>query len=184
MKTDIFWIDGLPRGRLGISPRPRGGDWLDDEAQAWRASGVDSVVSLLTPSEKTEFNLEEEETACRRQGLQFRSLAIPDRGVPQSGALLKRLVSTMLDDLNSGKTVVIHCRQGIGRSSLIAASAMTAFGEDPDRAFRKIAEARGRPVPDTDEQRNWVRRFAETEHRTAQQTRRVYRHVATPKAHA
>ena len=184
MKTEVFWIDGLARGRLGIAPRPRGGDWLENEVEAWRASGVDSVVSLLTPSEETEFRLEDEETACGRQGLTFRSLAIPDRGVPQSRPALKRLLSALLDDLNSGKTVVVHCRQGIGRSSLIAASVLASLGEDPDRAFRRIEQVRGRSVPDTDEQRNWVRHFAEREHESAQRTRGASRRATVPKTHA
>ena len=47
MKTDICWIRGLPRGRLGIAPRPRGGDWLDAEVKSWRAAGVECVVSGL-----------------------------------------------------------------------------------------------------------------------------------------
>ena len=184
MKTEVFWIDGLARGRLGIALRPRGGDWLQDEVEAWRASGVDSVVSLLTPEEQTEFDLKDEESACRRQGMTFRSLAIPDRGVPQSRPALRRLLSALLRDLNSGKTVVVHCRQGIGRSSLIAASVLASFGEDPDRVFRRIERARGRSVPDTDEQRNWVRHFAELEHEGARQPRRAYRRAPVPKAHA
>ena len=43
MRTEIFWIDSMPAGRLGIAPRPRGGDWLDDEVEAWRAAGVACV---------------------------------------------------------------------------------------------------------------------------------------------
>ena len=184
MKTEVFWIDGLAKGRLGIAPRPRGGDWLEDEVKAWRTAGVDSVVSLLTPSEQTELNLTNEDDACRKQDVTFRYLAIPDRGVPQSRPALKRLLSALLSDLNSGKTVVVHCRQGIGRSSLIAASVLTSLGDDPDRAFRRIEQARGRSVPDTDEQRNWVRNFAEREHEGTRPTRRTLRRTVVPKAHA
>ena len=47
MPTKVFWVDGPWRGRLGILPRPRGGDWLRDETMAWREAGLDVVVSLL-----------------------------------------------------------------------------------------------------------------------------------------
>ena len=55
MRTELFWIDGPWPGRLAIMPRPRGGDWLEEEIQSWRRSGVDLVVSLLTLEERNEF---------------------------------------------------------------------------------------------------------------------------------
>jgi hypothetical protein len=51
MRAKVFWVNGPWLGRLGILPRPRGGDWLSDEAKAWREAGVDVVVSLLEPEE-------------------------------------------------------------------------------------------------------------------------------------
>ena len=50
--------------------------------------------------------------------------------------------------------MLIHCRQGIGRSSLLAAAVLEA--SSLDEAWRRIAEARGRSVPDTPEQRAWL----------------------------
>ena len=182
MKTDVFWIDGMPRGRLGIAPRPRGGDWLEDEVRAWQAAGVDCVVSLLTPAEEAELDLESEGAACRKHGVQFLSLAIPDRGVPATVSSLDDLLTLVAENLRSGKAVLIHCRQGIGRVSLVAASALVTMGEDAAGAFSRIEQARGRPVPDTDEQRDWVRQFADRR-QSAQPTRRAYRRVTEPKAH-
>lgn len=159
MKTDINWIHGLPRGRLGIAPRPRGGDWLNDEVAAWRSSGVDCVVSTLTTREEAELDLSDEKTACRKHGLEFVSLPIPDRGVPSSPSAFCDALTEVIAHLDAGRTILVHCRQGIGRASLIAASALAATGESPDLAFVRIQRARGCPVPDTEEQRNWVRRF-------------------------
>jgi len=160
MKTDTDWIANISSGRLGITSRPRGGDWLEDEVRGWRASGVDTVVSLLTREEVAELNLENEESFCREQGIAFRSLPIPDRGVPLSRASMQELVTALKHDLDSGRAVAVHCRQGIGRSALVVASVMICSGEDPDRAFQAIESARGCPVPDTIEQRNWVKQFA------------------------
>lgn len=183
MKTEIYWIDGMPMGKLGIAPRPRGGDWLDDEVEAWRASGVDCVVSALTPAEEAELDLQDEKTACRKHGMQFVSFPIPDRGTPQTLALLQRALSLIAEDLKSGGSVLVHCRQGIGRSALIVASALAMAGEGPERAFSRIERARGRPVPDTSEQREWVRRFA-AGLRSTQPPHRAYRRVTASKAHA
>jgi protein-tyrosine phosphatase len=162
MKPKVFWIGGVLVGRLGIAARPRGGDWLADEVCGWRTAGVDSVVSLLTPSEEDELGLREEPAECLRKGLEFRSFPIPDRGVPPSKVLLKRLGADMLNSLNSGKSVLVHCRQGIGRSALLVAAILTLSGDNPDQAFQRIGEARGGPVPDTAEQRDWVKAFAQS----------------------
>jgi protein-tyrosine phosphatase len=63
--------------------------------------------------------------------------------------------------LCGGKAVAIHCRQGVGRSALVAACVLASLGERPDGALERVARARGCPVPDTAEQREWVLRFAE-----------------------
>ena len=170
MTQDVYWIDGVSPGRLGIIPRPRGGDWLKREVQAWRAANIDTVVSLLTPDENTELDLVEEETECRDAGIQFHSFPIPDCGLPSSRASLEQVVAALRSDLELGKSVVAHCRQGIGRSALLLASVLVRLGEHPDHAFRQIEDARGQPVPDTDAQRDWVRGYAEILASAAQQS--------------
>lgn len=159
-KAEVYWISGPWPGRLGVVPRPRGGDWLVDEVRSWAAAGLGVVTSLLTPDEVDEFELQEEETQSRTQGLEFYSFPIPDYGVPGSQADLGELVGRLEAALESGRNVAIHCRQGIGRSSVVAASVLIAAGDSPNEAFRRIEQARGRPVPDTLEQRDWVARNA------------------------
>ena len=84
MQTKVFWVAGPWRGRLGILPRPRGGDWFKDETAAWHTAGIDMVVSLLEPEEETQLTLEGEATAAAASGIEFRAFPIPDRGVPAS----------------------------------------------------------------------------------------------------
>jgi protein-tyrosine phosphatase len=156
MRAEVYWIPGPWPGRLGILPRPRGGDWLEDEVRSWRASGIEVVVSLLTSEEIAEFELQEEETLSRAGGVDFHSLPIPDRGVPRSRTDWMELVSDLESELGAGKTVVVHCRQGIGRSALVVAALLVAAGQGPAEAFRHIETVRGRPVPETIEQREWV----------------------------
>ena len=47
MRSEVFWIDFVGRGLLGIMPRPCGGDWLDGEIQALAKAGVNMLIALL-----------------------------------------------------------------------------------------------------------------------------------------
>lgn len=156
MRTEVYWVPGPWPGRLGVVPRPRGGDWLADEVRSWRASDVDVVTSLLTADEASELQLQEEAALAREEGLEFHAFPIPDYSVPRSRADLAGLLGRLEKALASGKNVAVHCRAGIGRSSVVVASLLVAAGVEPEEAFRRIEKARGRPVPDTAEQREWV----------------------------
>lgn len=161
MGTSMYWIKGPWSGRLAIVLRPRGEDWLKDEVRSWRESGLDEVVSLLTAGEVTEFGLDEEEKWCKAYGIRFRSFSIPDRGVPASVDQFAHLVQEVEKAVSAGRNVGLHCRQGIGRSSLAAAALLMSVGESQEAAWKSIRQARGCPVPDTIEQRNWVNGFAQ-----------------------
>lgn len=161
MRNDFYWIAGPWPGRLGIAARPRGGEWLEDEVRAWRRAGIGLVVSLLTPAEEIELGLEAEEASSRQAGLDFQRFPIPDLGVPSSRSRFTELVHRLEQSLSAGKNVAIHCRQGIGRSGLLASSLLVSAGQRPDQAFRRVEQARGVPVPETPEQRRWVEQLAE-----------------------
>lgn len=142
-------------------PRPRAGDWLDDEIVGWQAERIETVVSLLEPHEISELGLEREAELSREHGIEFISFPIPDRGLPASLHDAKMLVQLVALQVSGGKAVAIHCRAGIGRSSLIAAGVLICSGLAADHALRLITAARGIEVPDTETQRQWVKAFGE-----------------------
>lgn len=142
-------------------PRPRGGDWLEDEISGLKDSGVDTVVSLLENEEISELEIVEEAALCQAHGISYLSFPVCDRGVPASKRGALNFASRLILLLREGKSVVIHCRQGVGRSSLLAACVLVLSGIPVDEAFLRIEKARGCSVPDTTEQRMWVARFAE-----------------------
>jgi len=160
MVAKVFWITGPWRGRLGIVPRPRGAEWLDDETRAWREAGIDSIVSLLEPDEEADLGLTGESTSSTGSGLAFRAFPIPDRGVPGSREALAELADQIVGALRSGKTVAVHCRQGIGRSAMVVAAALIAGGLNADTAISAIRQSRGLDVPETPAQRQWISDFS------------------------
>jgi protein-tyrosine phosphatase len=157
----LYWLKNASSG-LAISARPRGGDWLEDEVEGWRRQGIDVVVSLLTDHEKQELDLINEDAIAVRKGIQYFSFPIEDRGVPSSLSETENIALQLAAEVQEGKKVVIHCRQGIGRSSLLAAAVLISSGEDIASALKVISDARGVEVPETPEQRDWLKHFAKT----------------------
>jgi protein-tyrosine phosphatase len=156
MTPDLFWIVGPWRGRLAIATRPRGGDWLEDELKGLRRAGVDVVVSLLETKEADQLDLVDERQTAEANGIHFISFPIPDRGIPASVPPAISLMAELAGALEKGQNVAVHCRQGIGRSGLIAAGVLATAGASPADAIQAVSSARGLTIPETPEQRQWV----------------------------
>jgi protein-tyrosine phosphatase len=156
MRADICWIADVPSGRLAILGRPRSGDWLSDEIADWRAAGLTDIVSLLEDHEIRELDLAREAELVERAGLSFEQFPIPDRGVPASSEAAHTLWECLATKIRSGHSVGIHCRASIGRAGLVAVGVLLRLGVPEGVAWQRASKARGRPVPDTDEQRLWV----------------------------
>lgn len=162
MWTQLHWIDGPWPGRLAIASRPRGGDWLTDEIASWRTAGIDTVLSLLTPEEERDLDLRSEAHEAKARGMEFVSFPVADRQVPSSEAKVSTVLEKLDADLSFGKNIVVHCRQGIGRSGLIAACLLVMKGLDPEAAVKRLSSARGVAIPETAEQRRWIDHYAAT----------------------
>jgi protein-tyrosine phosphatase len=160
MRAALFTVDLPGPGRVSTMAKPRGGDWLCDEMTALSDAGVDVLVCALTPAELDEVGLGDEPRAARAAGLEFVAVPIPDRGVPDLAAVLPEL-QRLAGRVRGGAHVVTHCRFGIGRSSLLAASIVVLNGLPPQEAWRRLEHARGVAVPDTEAQRAWPGRLVE-----------------------
>jgi protein-tyrosine phosphatase len=133
---------------------------LGDETTAWREAGIDVVVSLLEPEEEAQLVLEGEATAAAASRIDFKSFPIPDRGVPASREAVAELASDIVEALDAGRNVAVHCRQGIGRSGMIVGGVLVAAGTELSSALRAVTGSRGVEVPETEEQRRWLSEFA------------------------
>jgi hypothetical protein len=159
MFVNIYWIDHPTSGRLGIMARPRGHDWLEDEIRFLASNGIDVLVSLLTEAEMLELGLVDEGLHCTQQQITYVSFPIRDRQTPPLTENTFARFQQLARLLEQGKTVVIHCRMGIGRAALAAASVLVLGRVSGEAAFGAIAPARGCSVPDTPEQREWGEHF-------------------------
>src|SRR5262245_32781329 len=99
MRAEVYPISDVPHGRLAIMPRPRAGDWLEDEIASWKRAGLDVIVSLLEDGEIRELDLLKEAAMCERAGLLFLRLPLPDRGLPPSTQAVSHLVCSLAEHL-------------------------------------------------------------------------------------
>lgn len=150
---------GSVRGNLMVISRPRGEDRLDDEIAAWKRAGIGVMASLLERSEAAELELSGEPEAANSKGIHFISFPIPDRGIPTSQMDAVSLFTKISDLLGRGQNVGIHCRQGVGRSGLIATGVLVRSGVDVDEALKTVSAARGVRVPETEGQLEWIRQL-------------------------
>jgi protein-tyrosine phosphatase len=160
MGKELYWVDGPWPGKLAMAARPRGGDWLRDDLAKWKRAGIDTVLSLLTPDEDKDLDLGGEASEARTQGMEFDSFPIPDLQVPTSEAKLAEVLEKVTRTLSQGKNVVVHCRQGIGRTGLVAACLLVRKGTSPGAAVEMVSAARGISVPETSAQRDWIDHYA------------------------
>ena len=160
MRINVYWINNLSSGRLGVMPRPRGGDWLEDEVSSLKQFEVDAVVSLLESHEVTDLDIAAEQELCEAQGIEFLSFPVVDRNIPVSLPEFSRFAEKVASLLRGNKSVVVHCRQGVGRAGLLAACVLILNGISADEALSRISQARGCAVPETEEQKAFVLKFA------------------------
>ncbi len=142
---------GLP-GRLGFAPAP--GRWrLDEEGRAGealdadlavlrRACGASVLVTLLERAEMSRIGVADLLDRATRSGLECQWLPIPDGEAPSDLEATSRLVARVLERLAAGRTVIVHCHGGIGRSGMITACALVGAGVEPGKAVEIVREAR------------------------------------------
>jgi len=151
----IYWIEEIDQGKIGIMPRPRGNDWLETEIRKLSLEQVRYVVSLLESQEIHELELEEEGALCEKHGIGFINFPIKDRSTPQDKEAYISLIERLYQLVENGDKIVIHCRMGIGRSSLVAAGVMVRGGIKASGIFDLISAYRTLEVPDTAAQISW-----------------------------
>lgn len=158
MIPQIYKVITSGSGFLAVMARPRSGEWLRDEIGGLERLGVQTIASLLEPSEEAELELGAERRIAEELGLAFISFPISDRGIPRRISEFQSLVNRLAYDVRRGRGVAIHCRAGIGRSGIAAAAVLVSLGHDSADVFKLISKARGVNVPDTPEQIEWFMR--------------------------
>lgn len=158
MFTKIYWIQQFNNStKLGIMARPRGGEWLEGEIENLKRQKVGLLVSLLEEAEIAELELAKEEDFCKKHAVLYINFPIVDRDIPRKDHKTDEFIEHLATKISEGLSIVIHCRMGIGRSSIISASILLLKGLKTDTILRHITQVRGLKVPDTTQQIAWLK---------------------------
>jgi protein-tyrosine phosphatase len=162
-------VERLP-GRLGMTIAPGKcnvgmhalwqRDLQQDVLHLRQHYGVDLLITLLQAPELHQLQIADLFEQVQTYGMQTHWFPIRDFGTPASMSGLIELIQTVLSALHQTKTVVIHCKAGLGRTGLVTASCLVALGYSPIEAFAQVRLARPGSV-ETVEQEEYVMAFAE-----------------------
>lgn len=156
----IFTIPVDAVGRLSLVTCPRPPTLASDAAEL-AAAGVTLVVSALPEGDESALGLAGEAATLAGHDIEFMRIPIEDFDVPHDVEAVVASLECVLSRLADGtQHVAMHCLGGLGRSPLLAAATLVLSGEDADTAWRLVAAARRRAVPETPEQRSWVELLA------------------------
>jgi ADP-ribosylglycohydrolase/protein-tyrosine phosphatase len=144
-------VTGLP-GRIGMTIAPgkriKGihGNWdrdlVKDLTRVREVYGIDLLVCLVEDFELDQLHITELPELAVRMGLEVIRHPIPDCGVPSDEGRLHQTVTKVLTAAEAGRSVMIHCRGGLGRAGLIAGCCLVALGVGADDAMAIVREAR------------------------------------------
>jgi protein-tyrosine phosphatase len=159
MPVKIYWLHNFESAsRLGIMARPRGNEWLEEDILTLKKQGVQTIVSLLGRNEIYELGLEKEPELCLKNDVEYINFPITDRKAPKADAGFYNFIGQLKVKISAGSHMVIHCRMGIGRSTIIAGCLLIKPGYQTNDIIAHISKIRGLRVPDTDEQIAWLKR--------------------------
>ena len=158
MPVKIYWLHSFENtSKLGIMARPRGNEWLEEEILSLKKQDVQVIVSLLDRNEIYELGLEKESEICSNHGIDYISFPIADRHVPKLDSRFHNFIGQLKEKRSTGNNIVIHCRMGIGRATIIAGCLVLKPGYKTGDIIEHISKIRGLRVPDTDEQIAWLK---------------------------
>lgn len=120
------------------------GERLINDLVAIHNWGAAALVTLLDDFELSTLGVKDLPNKAKQLNIQWRHLPIGTRDLPDDAFEEKwSLVGPQLHQLlQDGKRVVIHCKEGIGRSGLIAARMLIEFGVAPENAINMVKQAR------------------------------------------
>lgn len=162
LRVDFLTDARVGPGRVGLTILPGRRDWrrdLADDLTLLRDEGIDAVVCLVPLAELERYGVADLLDAYRAAGLELLHLPLLD----QQGAsqpILRDAAAWLDARVAAGRSVLVHCVGGLGRSGMVAAAWLRSRGATSDEALAIVRAARGPRAVETAAQDASVRGFA------------------------
>ncbi|CAD5919463.1 Dual specificity protein phosphatase 23 [Planktothrix tepida] len=121
---------------------------------------TDVLVSLIEPHEFHKVQIPTLFPEAEARGMETIWFPIPDLKVPTSMQGVINLVPQILNRAKAGKTVVVHCMGGFGRTGTIVSCCLVTLGYTPENAIAIVRHTREYCV-ETSEQEEYVSLFSQ-----------------------
>lgn len=157
MTPEIHHVMSLEQGNLYVMPMPDPEN-LPASVEYFSSIGITVVVSHLEKSEENSLGLEHEEALLQAAGIQFLPYPIKDMHLPDKTAF-ESFIDSLYERLIQGDNLAVHCRAGIGRTGMTSSCLLIRAGYQCRDAIDRVASARGKSIPDTKEQLDFIRDF-------------------------
>ncbi len=150
-------------GRVGLTVLPGRRDWrrnLADDLAVLRDEGITAVVCLVPHEELERYGVPNLLDAYLSVGIEVLHLPVLDQQGASAGQLLET-TTWIAQRVSAGRSVLIHCVGGLGRSGMVAACYLLGCGASIDEALAAVRAARGPRAVETAIQDLCVRRVAD-----------------------
>ena len=157
---DRLSIPGI-QGKLIFTPCPGTKDSsLVDSLATLKQAGASAVISLMPASELASNGAEDIGKQCQAQDMAWFHLPVADEQVPLEdfGQGWKASKQSILERLNAGQDIAIHCKGGSGRTGLIAARIMIEAGIPRADAIALVQALRPKAIQHP-AHLNWITQF-------------------------
>jgi protein-tyrosine phosphatase len=142
--TPLYWLTY----HLAIAPQPWRHEW-----PALYEAGVRTVLDLRSQTQ-------DDFQAIQSLGMTFRHAPIVDGEALDQASMLE-LTDWVLDQQGAQGPVLVHCREGRGRSAMVGCAVLIRMGVPLPEAYRTVRNARGgESVSLTDQQVEALETFA------------------------
>lgn len=113
---------------------------LDSTISQLNGQGVTAILSMMTNEEMKNLNADRLPELCQQNDIQWFNMETDDNKVPGEDALSEwdQYKGNLVDVINQGGTVAVHCKGGTGRTGVGVAMLLLELGRDGEQAVADV----------------------------------------------
>jgi protein-tyrosine phosphatase len=148
--VDFIDLDVCPilkSSRIGMSmcPGRHKGVWkrnLSTDLDYFVSQGANAVVTLVTKTEMHDMGIPNLVTEIEKRGMMSIQYSIQNKWIPNNSDTFAQVVHQVSALIREGKTIIVHCNGGKGRTGLIITACLVLLGLGQDEAINAIRSRR------------------------------------------